>query len=53
MTKNDFLSICNNKYIDPKIVLENKTIHNFLAKNKDNHTVNLKLKLNTLIDIHF
>lgn len=53
MTKANFIFICNQHTIDPKIALENKKVHDLVKADKHKNTVHAQLTLNTLLKLEF
>lgn len=53
MTKADFISICNDRTINPNIALENEEVKKFLKKNKGNNSITCQLRFTAVLDLEF
>ena len=53
MTANDFISICNEHSVDPRVALENATVRDIIKKDKGKNSVHAKLNLNATLITQF
>lgn len=53
MTKNDFVSLCNEHNIDPRVALENADVRDLIKKDKGKNSITNQLHLNAILSTQF
>lgn len=53
MTANDFVSLCNEHSIDPRVALENADVRDIIKKDKGRNSITNQLHLNAILSTQF